>query len=343
MSRDAAQHLLDEFNDGNWDEVGAYFNEDFTLFFNYLTKYGLDGELNLNEVDDDFKNALLLIKLEKNPQETLQYICDILITDVYPMKDGYYLYLRDREELSELFEDGGRDTSPRDVAKHILGEDSWEPYWDTTDDVYRDVIEDLDEENTKHLAYYIVNEIGNQEMSLDDYDDELFQQFSEEQNTEGSFMITNENVMSLINDETAMKELLNGDLYELKGELYSLHNSAYNSAYESEIYKNVWSELEEYFVPQSWEYEEKERYDGKKITHEYIKIKDFYNNIHAFLSNNQHPDWKEKHLGYHGTYCDFIAQMMDDGEKEWLSFRIPDYPDWDMIRKEINDMLTSYI
>ena len=41
MSLSSAQHLLDEFNNGNWDEVGAYFDEDFQSFYNYLEKYGL--------------------------------------------------------------------------------------------------------------------------------------------------------------------------------------------------------------------------------------------------------------------------------------------------------------
>ena len=343
MSRDAAQHLLDEFNDGNWDEVGAYFNEDFALFMDYLGKYGLDVEIDFNNIDDEFKNKLLLIKLEKNPQETLKYICDNLITDVYPMKDGYYLHLNDRTELADLFKTYSRDTSPYDVAKMVLGEDSWEPYWDTTSDVYRDVIDDLNGENLKHLGNYILKQIGNQEMSLDDYDDQFFHQLSEEQNTEGLFKITSENVMSLINDEDAMNELFDKDLEDLKSELYSLHNNAYNSAYEEEIYTDVWNELETYFVPQSWEYETKERYDGKKISHEYIKIKDFYNDVYDFLSANEYPSWSNEYLGYNSDYCAFISDMMDNGEKEWLSFRIPEYPDWDLVKKAINEMITSYI
>jgi len=132
---ETARELLDEFNDGNWDEIGAYFNEDFALFMDYLGKYGLDVEIDFNNIDDEFKNKLLLIKLEKHPQETLNFICDNLITDVYPMKDGYYLYLNDRTELADLFKTYSRDTSPYDVAKMVLGEDSWEPYWDTTNDV----------------------------------------------------------------------------------------------------------------------------------------------------------------------------------------------------------------
>jgi len=340
---DAARELLDEFNEGNWDEVGSYFNDDFSLFLDYLEKNGLEGELDYENVDDDWQNIVLLYKLEKYPEETLKYICDNIITDVYPMDGGYYLYLRDRTELAVLFNNSGRDTTPRDVAENVLGEDWWDPFWDTTDDVYRDVIDELDEQNLQHLANYIVKNMGNQDLSLDDYDDALFHQFSEEQGTEGFFKITSENVMELINDEEAMKELFQKDLDELKNELYSVHNNAYNGAYTDEIYNDVWSELSEYFEPKSWKYVEQDRYDGKKIQHEYIKIKDFYNDIYTFLSENEDRQWSDQSLAYWGSYTGFVSNMMDNGERDWLSFRIPDYPDWTLIKKNINDIFVDYI
>jgi len=343
MSVESAKYLLDEFNDGNWDEVGAYFNEDFGLFLDYLEKNGLGAELDYENVDDEWQNIILLRKLEKHPEETLKYICDNLITDVYPMEGGYYLYLREREELANLFSNSGRDFSSRDAAENVLGEDWWEPYWDTTDDVYRDVIEDLDEQNLQHLANYIVKNIGNQELPLKDYDDALFYQFSEKQGTEGFFKIDSENVIELINDEEAMKEMLKKDLDDLKSELYSVHNNAYNSAYTDEIYNDVWSELSQYFEPKSWKYEEKDRYDGKKIQHEYIKIKDFYNDIYTFLSENEDIQWSDQRLEYWGSYTGFVSYMMDNSEKDWLSFRIPDYPDWDSIKKNINEIFRDYI
>jgi hypothetical protein len=341
---DAARELLDEFNEGNWDEVGSYFNDDFSLFLDYLEKNGLEGELDYDSVDDEWQNIILLRKLEKYPQETLKYICDNIITDVYPMDGGYYLYLRDRTELAVLFDNYGRDTTPRNVAENVLGEDYWEPYWDTTDDVYRDVIDDLNGENLQHLANYIVKNIGDQELPLDDYEDALFHQFSEEQGTEGVFKITSENVMKFIKDEEAMKEMFKKDLDELKSELYSIHNNAYNGAYTDEIYNNVWSELSEYFEPKSWKYNEVERYyDGKKIQQEYIKINDFYSDIYTFLSENEDKQYSDQSLGYWGSYTGFVSNMMDNGERDWLSFRIPDYPDWTRIKKNINDIFVDYI
>jgi hypothetical protein len=343
MSKDAAQHLLDEFNDGNWDEVGAYFNEDFNLFLDYLTKYGLDSEIDYDNIDDEYKNLLLLSNLEKNPTETLKFITDQLIMDVYPMKDGYYLYVKDRTELADLFKTYGRDTSPYDVAKNVLGEDGWEPYWETTNDVYRDVIEELNDENLKHLEGYILKQIGNQDLNVEDYQSDFFDELAETQNREGFFRITENDVMGLIKDEESMNELLDGDLEELKSELYSIHNNAYNNALESEMYDKVWNELKEYFEPQSWEYQTKETRNGKKVTHEYIKINNFYQDIYDFLSNNKTPQWREEFLGYNESYCGFINKMMDDGEKEWLSFRIPDYPDWTDIKKNINEIFRDYV
>ncbi len=339
----AARELLDEFNDGNWDEIGSYFNDDFQAFLDYLEKNGLEGELDYENVDDEWQNIVLLYKLEKYPEETLKYICDNLITDVYYMDGGYYLYLREREELANLFSKSGRDFSAKDAAEKVLSEDYWEPYYDTTDDVYSDVIDELNEENKNHLANYIVKNMGNQELSLDDYDDGLFEQFSEKQGTEGVFKITSENVMELIGDEMAMKELFQKDLDELKSELYSIHNNAYNTAYTDEIYNDVWDELSEYFEPKSWKYNEKERYDGKKIQHEYIKIRDFYNDIYTFLSENEDRQWSDQSLAYWGTYTGFVSYMMDNGEREWLDFRIPDYPDWTLTKKNINEIFRDYI
>ncbi len=341
---DTARELLDEFNNGNWDEVGAYFNDDFELFLDYLEKNGLEGELDYENVDDEWQNIILLRKLEKYPEETLKYICDNIITDVYYMDGGYYLYLRERKEMANLFKSyGNRDTGPREAAESVLGEDYWEPFWDTTDDVYRDVIDELDEQNLQHLANYIVKNMGNQELSLDDYDDGLFHQFSEKQGTDGIFKITSENVMELIGDEMAMKELFQKDLDDLKSELYSIHNSAYNSAYTDEIYNDIWNELSEYFEPKSWKYDEKERYDGKKIQHEYIKIRDFYTDIYDFLSENKDKQYSDQSLEYWGSYVGFVSNMMDNDERSWLSFRVPEYADWTLTKKNINEIFRDYI
>lgn len=362
------EELVDNFNDGEFEEnIKPYFN-DALSFLKYAYKYGFVTQLDLNQlpysdfkeclefldqidlignldyeqVDEEFKNTILLYQLEKDTEKTLNFVCDNLITDVYFINGEYCLLVKDREELAGLFEDKGRNTTSRDAAKAVLGEDMWDPFWDTTDNVYRDVIDDLDEANINALAHYIVKNIGGQEFSLDDYDNQLFQEFSEEQGTEGFFQITSENVMELIKSEGAMKEMLKQDLNDLKGELYNIHNNAYNSSYETEIYNDVWSELERYFHKE-FVYDT-ELIHGNKKTFEYLKIRDFYQLVYDFLSNNEGGTYSDSSLEYFGTYVNVLGDLMDNSYgNDYLSVRISDYADWDLTKKYINEMFPDFI
>jgi hypothetical protein len=363
------EELVDSFNNGDIeDNILPYFNDVLT-FLKYANRNGFITDLNLNEIPydelepclpyideiglignleyesvaDDIRNTLLLYQLEKDPDTTLKIICNSLVTDVYPMNGGYYLYLKDREELADLFESGGRDSSSKDYAKSMLGEDHWEPYWDTTDDVYRDVIEDLNDKNKSILAEYIIKHIGGQDFSLDDYDDELFSNFSEEQGTEDTFQITTNNVMTLIGDKDAMKEMLKGELSDLKSELYSIHNNAYNTAYTDEISNDMWSELSTYFDVNSWESETKQTASGRQIYNEYLKIDSFYQIIYDFLVANEGRSYNESHLDYWGTLIGVITSLMDDDTYSWLNLRVSDYADWTLTKKYVNELFPDYI
>ena len=346
------KRIIQNFNDGDWADISPIFNRKTTTFLKFLKSKNLLDRIDINQLpEDDFpemefldslgildgleyrtvpdeqSNRYLLYMLEKTPSETLKFICDNLLTDVELRGEDYYLRLNDREELSEFFKDYSRDTSPKDVSKAVLGEDYWEPYWDTTNDIYTDVIEVLDKENLAVISHYIIDRIGNQVLSTDDYDTQFFDEIS---NESGEFTITTENVGELLRDEESMKLLLNDDLSDLKQELYSLHNNSYNSAYEGEIYSDVMSELERLFV-------------GNIIEDKYIQIRDFYNDVHKFLSTYKGSGYNNENLDYHGSYTSIIKQLMDEDEMEYLDFRIPDYPDHREVDKNINDMLTSYI
>ena len=346
------KRIIQNFNDGDWADISPIFNRKTTTFLKFLKSKNLLDRIDINQLpEDDFpemefldslglldgleyrtvpdeqSNRYLLYILEKNPSETLKFICDNLLTDVELRGEDYYLKLNDREELAEFFKDYSRETSPKDVAKAVLSEDGWDPYWDTTSDVYTDVIEVLDKENLAVISHYIIDRIGNQVLSTDDYDTQFFDKIS---NESGEFTITTENVGELLRDEESMKLLLNDDLSDLKQELYSLHNNSYNSAYEGEIYSDVMSELERLFV-------------GNIIEDKYIQIRDFYNDVHKFLSTYKGSGYNNENLDYHGSYTSIIKQLMDEDEMEYLDFRIPDYPDHREVDKNINDMLTSYI
>jgi hypothetical protein len=360
------EEIIEEFNDGNWDSISKIFNNRIEVFLSFVLRKGLIDELDLANIPynnvpsfdflvktkilDNFEyksipevleNDFLLYKIQQDPETWLEWVSGNLITDVEKKSDGYYLFLRDREELAELFDDSGRDATAKDVAERVLQEDYYEDFYDSTNNVYEDVIEELDESNKVKLKNYIFREIGNVEFPLEKYDSYFFEGLSEEQGTEGYFIIKETDLDELLKDEESMKQLLNDDLYELKSELHNIHNNAYNGAYQSELYSLIWSELDRHFVGRVID---QQIQSGEKIKWlQYVKIRDFKSDVIKFLSNRLGSEYNEDKLDYYGSYTGMMKQLMDDDEYDWLDFRIPDYPNFSLVTKDINDIFGDYI
>jgi hypothetical protein len=368
--------LVNVFNDGNFEsEIKPYFN-DIMTFFKFINKYGLLYELDINNIPyndisnevfdyledngilsnfdydsipEAFKNNYLIHGLEHNYEDTIKYITSELLTDVQIRPDGFYLYLgNDRDELASFFcGSSRRDVSAEDVAKQVFSEDGlgndW--YFDV-DTKPSDVIDDLDEQNTIHLKDVIFKEIGNVELSLEDYDSDFFESLSQEQGTEGYFKIGPEDLNELIKDSDAINELCKKDLSELGQELQNIYWNAYNSAYENEIYELVYGGLDDYFEGKIDEVpKEIIKSDGKKETRyvNYIKIRDFVGNITLFLNLHKGETYSDSYLEYFGSYSSLMKQLIYDQDYECIDFRTPDYPDWSTTQKYINEMFRDYI
>ena len=374
MSADVVRDLIVKFNNGEYeDEIEPYFN-DLITFLNYVKKYNLLDEIDLGQVpsrdfDDElwefciesgiisntnydylpeeFKNHYLLYQLENNYEWAMEYITENLLTDVSIRRDGFYLYLRDREELSNLYCGSSRGEGARYVAKLILGEDGlghdW--YYDSSVKPYN-TIDELNDANITALKDIIFKEIGNIELSLEDYDSDFFQSLSEEQGTEGYFIITAEDLNGLLNDEGAINELCNKDLDDLGSNLTSLYWQAENSSYEDEIYDLVYGGLDEYFEGRIDEVRrEVTKSDGSKVTKydSYIKIRNFRNLVETFLENYKGSAYSDSFLEYYGSLSELMVGMINNDDIECIDFRIPEYPDWDRTRKNINELFYDYI
>ena len=376
MSLDRVKNLIESFNDGEYeDEIKPYFNTLINFFkfikkynlleeldlreippddfsnelFDYLVENGIMDNLDYNSVPEEFQNNYLLHGLEYNYENTVKYITSDLLRDVEIRPDGFYLYLgNDRDELASFFcGSSRRDTSPEDVAKQIFSEDGLGNDWYFDNDTKpSEVIDDLNEKNTIHLKDAIFKEIGNVELSLEDYSSDFFESLSEEQGTEGYFKIQAEDLNELIEDSDAINELCENDLSELGQELKNIYWNAYNSAYENEIYKLVYDGLDEYFegnidvIPK-----EITKSDGKKVTTylNYIKIRDFVGHISLFLENNKGQSYSDSYLDYFGSYTTLMKQLLYDDEFDCIDFTTPDYPDWSTTQKYINEMFNDYI
>ena len=360
------EELIEEFNNNNWNGISKIFNNKIEVFLSFIIRKGLIDELDLSNIPYDnapsfnflvktkildkfdyksipelLENDFLLYKIRQDSEVWLEWLTKNILRDVERRSDGYYLRLRDRTELAELFDDSGRDTTAKDAAERVLGEDYWEDFYDSTHNVYEDVIEELDVENVIKLRNHIFREIGNVEFSLEKYDSEFFEGLSEEQGTEGYFIIKETDLDELIKNEEAMKQLLDDDLNELKSELFSIHSNAYNGAYQSEIYGLIWSELDIHFVGRVIDEQTKIGETTKWL--QYVKIRNLQGNVEKFHSSRLVSEYSEDKLDYEVSYTTMMKRLMDDGDYDWLDFRIPDYPDYGLVTKDINDIFGDYI
>ena len=324
------REIIDLFNSTELD-VNKYFNNSET-FFKVMDKRGLIGELDLDEnyMINDYLYYLSQNNQEKFVEEIQKYFSDVIFE---PGKEPI-LRLRDRNDLAKLFCDSKNDISQETIGEVLDGNFDWDRHWDTTDDVYRDVIEELDEENLGHLKSYMLNNLDGQRIEVDEDFPELLQNYANDDNV---FYLTPENVGDIINDDESMNYLMDEYLIDLKSELSSIHSNAYNMSYESEIYEGIWNKLDDIFVTDKKEW--------KYIPHPYKKetqievlelpIRDFYTPMKEFVYNNMGTNYTPEYYG------NFVSILEENGD--CLRYWAPDYADWSKTTKYINEIFGDYI
>ena len=328
------EHLIDMFE--SVENILKFFHRKDLLQF--IDPFDTDVE----DYQLEILNYLLNVA---NDKETLEK-CVAELSDVIPKDGVYYIKVGDREDLADLFYGGGRDTSARDVTKAVLGEDNdmFERWGNTTDDIYRDVVEELNPENIEILKKHMLDVLTNWKIEVDDETPDLFNNYSED----GIFYLTPENVGDVIGDEESFMYLLNNDyLGDLSGDLYGIHSNAYNSAYETEIYNSVTSELETFFDMKSAKWESVPSFKGSEKLTEFYFIKfnpnEVVNSIRKYVGERNNWGYYANNLNYVSTWLNMMNTFMENGDESYLDFRIPDYPDSRLVDKYINEFLPDYI
>jgi hypothetical protein len=320
--------IIELFNDTELD-VEKYFNDSDT-FFKIMEKRGRIDDLDLenNYMENDYLLYLSETNTEKFREEIAKQISDVTFGGEVPV-----LHLNDASDLSKLFCEGRNDISQDTIREILLGEADWDRYWDTTDDVYRDVIEELNEENLKYLYEYIVKNLGGVQIKPET---ELLGEIASSQNTEYA-TITMVNVEYVVRDSETMGYLLDHDLSELDSELNSIHSNAYNMAYETAVYNEVWGKLDDIFDVGKRKYVYKPHPYKKETQIEVLEIpiRNFYEPIRDYLYNNKGTS---QTLEYFGNFIDILEE-----NGECLSVWAPDYPDSSQIDKNINEIFGDYI
>ena len=331
------EDALEDFNNGEFDKWLQIFGS-YDVWFRLLKKRGLLDEIDPHNTSDHevWQNEYLLWLYESDKESYYKWVVRFL-EDVIFENGKPYLEISERGDLSKLFCDGNRYDFSRDTIESILTGDGdvFERYWDTTDNVYRDVIEELTPENNKTLSDHIVTELKGKKIFPETTELELI---ASEQGHPEYFEVNSENVMRIIKDEDSMKELLGDQLSELRGTLYSIHSSAYNSAYEEEVYNDVWDELSNYFEGTGeWVSQPHPYKKNTEIQYFRVPIRNFESDVNNYLYNNKGYG-NSGTLEYHGSYIGIMSE-----DRDCLSLRVSDYPDSRKVDKYINEFFKDYI
>jgi hypothetical protein len=336
------QEYIEEFNRGELERLLPIFGniENILKFFQkQKVLYTIDP---INLELEDYQIEMLHYLL--NNLDNKSTIKDIVyqLSDV-EIKDGeYYLKLTNKSDLSVLFKSyGGRDTSPRDIVNSLFEDDMWEPYTNTTDNVYRDVIEELNSENIQILKKRILELSTNWRFDVDDNAPDFFHN---EVGVDGNFYVTSSNVGDIIGSEELMDYLMDNDyLGNLENDLYSIHNNAYNQAYYTEINNDVMNELSTFFDVTTSKWVTESNSNNREFYVIKFNPNEFVNSIKKYVSNKDNWGHYSYNIDYMGSWLTLMEVLMDSGDEEWLNFRIPDYADWNLTRQYINELFPDYI
>jgi hypothetical protein len=305
------------------DFVKKVFNDNYISFYDFLEK---KIDVSMDYVTEFFMEeipqAYLKILYNKNPQSAIDYVVDEFLGDVIKEGDKYYMIMS-RDDLSEFFDDRGRYGTASGVAKKVLSDEPTDWYYNDSVDVST-VVEELDEGNFDNLLHkFFVKHEG------EEYDGEIITQ---------EFM------------KNTTKNELSDMIYklddELSSNLTSLYSTAENYAYEEEIYNLVNRELKDFFGTEKWgDYitSQIKKVDGTVVNRETFRV-DVTNLLKRIIPEyiDMHVTEPDNQFEYQGNLENVIKDWFNETE-DYLDFRIPEYPDYRLLEKQINDLYSDYI
>ena len=271
----------------------------------------------------------------KNKEEYLTEFIIEFLSDL-SIENGRILWIVDNEDLLNLFDNRGRNSTAKDVAERVLSEEGFDYYFDfVVDDFYEECIETLNPDNSALLANRISSEL--EPLSEDDVHQVSFlEELWEIEGQPEKLIISDDNIDALLEDDEATTYIMTHFFPELKSDMENSYSNAYNSAYESELYHLVWSEIEDLLGSNGKEVVIPKRHpQGKDLYRREFDITDKFKEFFtSYFSNHKHH---YNDIEYFGTFSSMLEEMMSDGYIERLDFRIPDYPDSTDVERDYNE------
>ena len=256
-----------------------------------------------------------------------------------------FLLVKHIEELASFFCTGDETnigSTSYDLAYSALMEDYYEPYSETSDDIYRDVIQILTKENFINLCSLISQKFG--VLNLYEYSDNIYgtiiPDLATSQGDERILRFNVESVAEMLDDSTTfnflIKEVFTDDF---ESSLWNLHSNAYNGVLTDEIYRSVMKELESFGV-------------GKGVWTSDVDKKNIYKIDITENFKGVIGEFLESHIGYTSNLEDFnnyfhVVEEKNDYSDGYrypcLRLKVSEYPDHRKVDKYINEAFFDYL
>lgn len=342
--------IVDLVNEKGIEEIAELMGVDVIELFNLLMNFEVVNELDFdmfNDMDDNSEEEIWyqLVYNQKTNENAIEYIVSSFSDVIYENGD-YYLVLYDLADMARWFlESSYYSSTPYSIAKLVLGDD-YEDYIDYYHEfTFWEIYDDLTKQNQEHIQNVTVQEFGGTEIILDpEYITPELKKFSE-QDEDGNYVITisKDNIELIYNSKKTIGYIMDEDLFgDIGDELRHLYNSAYNDAYITEFNKNVWTELKSMFIDSDSKIESYKppigTYAGRYVNK--IKITE---SLDYLIKKYLKDGYYCSNINHFTSYTDFISEGFGCDAWEKLSFRIPDYPNTDLVREYLNNNLRNYI
>jgi len=301
------------------DIISKYFFKHFDIFFNHLIDEGIiSGE----HLDDSMIDLLpneyfdFWIK-EKSIKDVLNFFAEQL-PDVKYENNKYYLMLSEIGDLSDLFSSSRNSASEEFIRNILEGNLDYGFYYENYES---SIIDDLSNDNFKKLIEIIKENGLNKELYYNGSSGVILD-FIESDNDDNTFILTTDRLNKIVESKEIYDLIKNCDEFnDLKVDLNSLYNQAYESALSDEYYSLVTNVIRKFLLLSRDEplYENftktKTLKNGEKVNnYEYgVNITNVFDNmvkdsISSYLGKMEDSN---ELLDYHGRLDTFIKDTYE--------------------------------
>lgn len=352
MAKITIDDLIGFVNDWDEDMISLYGGVDKIITI--IGKKGrlTDIDLRNSNLDDEI-NKIYWSLINSEDPEIKKYGYDSikeidLSSDLIQKDSKWYWILDDSSELSVFFCDDGRYDNSQQYAETILRGDDWEPFdvWRDAN-IYRDVVDDLNEENLTYLRNKIIEELSGGSLEIET--SLLSDLCEDDENCVGDnprITITPEIINHIIRDEETLNYLFKEHLDDIDSMLRSLYDNSYNQAYTDECNSEVWSRIADHLgeVKGEWVSRPHPHKENKIIQKYHIDVTEFSDYvIYKFLETNKTSSYGQDQISYHGGLHSLIKQLIYEDVLDCSRLRLDDSPDYRLVKKAINDNFGDYL